>query len=112
MAKTATTDKYEGVKKTLKAELGDKYPKSTNSLSDEFICKQFLPKLEKEDMVKIANKRKELRNSEDKKANWYPEFRSWVGKNYFPEFGAKKSSKAKTDDIGNFLEELLAKMGD
>lgn len=110
---TSMTDKYIGVKNTLQAELGEAYPKNMNGLTDEFIVKKFIPKLEKSDIIKIAKKRDEMRNGENANTkNWYPAFRSWVGKTYFSEFGAKKNSKKKNDENGDFLKDLLASLGD
>lgn len=110
---------YDEVKATIKAELGEKYPTNKNGLSEEFIVKTFVPRLDRDDIIRIAAKRKELRSAtkkdskgeEVKVGNWFPAFRSWIGKEYFPEFNAKKAPKAKTDEMGKFLEDLLAEMG-
>ena len=121
MAKSVVGNKYEDVKASLKAQMeseGKKYPTNINGLSEEFIIKLFVPKLKREDVVKIASKRKELKNAtklgpdgeEVKVGNWFPAFRSWVGGKFFPEFDAKKAPKAKKDEMGEFLAELLKKM--
>ena len=121
MAKSVVGNKYEDVKASLKAQMeseGKKYPTNINGLSEEFIIKLFVPKLKREDVVKIASKRKELKNAtkpgpdgeEVKVGNWFPAFRSWVGKEYFPEFNSKAKSKEKKDEMGDFLDDLLASM--
>lgn len=112
-------NKYAEVKASIKAQMeseGKKYPANKNGLSDDFICNVFAPELELDDIIKIDAKRKELKakgqsSADGEKAkvgNWFPAFRSWVGENYFPEFGAKKSSKKKEDKNGNKLAELIA----
>ena len=110
---------YAEVKASIKAQMeseGKKYPANKNGLSDDFICNVFAPELELDDIIKIDAKRTELRakgeapaeGGKAKVGNWFPAFRSWVGENYFPEFGAKKSSKKKEDKNGNKLAELIA----
>lgn len=112
---------YVDVKAALKAQMeseGKKYPTNKNGLSEEFICDYFAPRLELEDVLKIRDKRKEFRakskvsaeGEKPKVQNWFPAFRSWVGKEYFPEFEAKKSSKEKEDKYGDSLDALIAKM--
>lgn len=113
-------NKYAEVKASIKAQMeseGNKYPANKNRLSDDFICQVFAPKLELDDIIKISNKRKEFRakaeapadGKEAKVQNWFPAFRSWIGKEYFPEFAATKSSKKKEDKNGDSLEALIAK---
>ena len=114
---------YAEVKAAIKAEMesrGKKYPTNTNGLSEEFIIKTFAPRLKKKDIVKIASKRKEFKNATKKTdsgeevpvANWFPAFRSWVGKEYFPEFSSKKPKNEKKDEMEDFLENLLKGMGE
>jgi hypothetical protein len=114
---------YAEVKAAIKAEMenrGKKYPTNTNGLSEEFIIKTFAPKLKKEDIIKIASKRKEFKKATKKTdggeevqvGNWFPAFRSWVGKEYFPEFSAKKPKSEKKDEMEDFLEKLLKGMGE
>lgn len=111
--------KYAEVKATIKARMeseGKKYPINKNGLSEEFICKVFAPELELDDIIKIDAKRRECKASaqagpngeKPKSGNWFPAFRSWVGAEYFPEFGAKKASKKTQDKYGDFLAELIA----
>ena len=121
-AAAANSDKYADVKASLKAQLeaeGKKYPTNKNALSQDFIVMMFAPKLSKEDLVWLVSKRKECKADTKKNdngeevpvANWYPAFRSAVGKKFFPEFNAKKaSSKSKKDENGDFLEELLKEL--
>ena len=115
-----TADKYAEVKASIKAQMekaGKKYPANKNGLSEEFICKVFAPELELDDIIKIDAKRKECKAStqvgpngeKPKTGNWFPAFRSWVGAEYFPEFGAKKAPKKAQDKYGDFLAELIAK---
>ena len=113
-------NKYAEVKTSIKAQMeqaGKKYPANKNGLSEEFICKVFAPELELDDIIKIDSKRKELKAKSQPSAdgenakvgNWFPAFRSWVGAEYFPEFGAKKAPKKAQDKYGDFLAELIAK---
>ena len=115
-----SANRYGEVKASIKAQMeqaGKKYPANKNGLSDDFICNVFAPELELDDIIKIDNKRKELKakaqpsadGEKPKVSNWFPAFRSWVGEEYFPEFGAKKSSKKKEDKNGKKLAELIAK---
>lgn len=100
--------RYENVKASLKAELGDKYPKSINNLTDKFICEVLAPELELDDIIAIDAKRDELKTN-PKSSNWFPAFRSWVGKTYFAdEFGKKTSAKVSEDKVGNSLKALIA----
>ncbi len=112
---------YVEVKASIKAQMeseGKKYPANKNGLSDEFICQVFAPKLGLDDIIKINAKRDEFKakaqpsadGEKPKVSNWFPAFRSWVGEEYFPEFGANKSSKNKEDKHGDYLKELIAKM--
>ena len=112
-------NKYAEVKETIKAKLeseGKKYPANKNGLSDDFICRVFAPELDEEDIIKIATKRSECKASaqpgpdgeKPKTGNWFPAFRSWVGAEYFPEFGAKKAPKLAQDKNGDFLAALIA----
>ncbi len=112
-------NKYAEVKASIKAQMeseGKKYPTNKNGLSDDFICNVLAPELELDDIIKINAKREELRaqakpsdkGEKPKVQNWFPAFRSWVGAEYFPEFGAKKSSKTKEDKNGKKLAELIA----
>jgi len=112
-------DKYAEVKAALKVQMeseGKKYPTNKNGLSEAFICKVFAPELELDDIIKIDAKRKECKanaqagpnGEKPKTGNWFPAFRSWVGEEYFPEFGAKKAPKKSQDKYGDFLAELIA----
>ena len=114
-----SANRYGEVKASIKAQMeqaGKKYPANKNGLSDDFICNVFAPELELDDIIKIDNKRKELKakaqpsadGEKPKVSNWFPAFRSWVGAEYFPEFGAKMSSKEKEDKNGKKLAELIA----
>ena len=115
------TIKFANEKATIKAELEraeKKYPANINGLTDDFICNVFAPKLPLEEMVKIDAKRDEYRaktkpaddGTPAKVGNWFPAFRSWVGKTYFAEFGSKKKPKKSEDKNGESLKELIAKL--
>ena len=109
---TPNTKNYEEVKATLKARFSAedseiKYPTTMNGLTDEFI-KEFIIELKKvafDEAKALASERKRIRSSEEKK-NWFPAYRSYVGKKYFSEFGYKKT-KNNTDEIGDELDALF-----
>jgi len=110
---TVIVNVYADVKAEIKADIeaeGNKYPTNTNGLTQEFIVEKFAPKLNKEDLKWLIEKRAECLKSskEGKVENWFPAFRSAVGKKFFPEFGAKKKAE-KEDKYEDFLNELLAK---
>ncbi len=114
-------EKYAEVKASIKAQMereGKKYPANKNGLSDDFICNVFAPELELDDIIKIDTKRDEFKakakpsadGEKPKAGNWFPAFRSWVGAEYFPEFGAKKTPKQAQDKNGDSLKALIAKL--
>ena len=116
-----TTIKFANEKATIKAEMekeGKTYPTNINGLSDKFICETFAPKLPLEELIKIDAKRDEYRaktkpaddGTPAKVGNWFPAFRSWVGKTYFAEFGSKKKPKKSEDKNGDSLKALIAKL--
>ena len=112
---TNTINAYEAQKAEIKARLeaeGKKYPTNTNGLTQEFIITMFAPILNKEDLKWLIEKRAEcLKSSKEGKAeNWFPAFRSAVGKKFFPEFSVKKTV-VKVDEYEDFLYNLLEKAG-